>query len=138
MENKHLDTAVSILKKIHYINIATVCEDGSPWNTPVSASYDDELSFFWGSSPENTHSNNILRDSRVFITIYDSTAPEGMGEAVYMSGKAKEVGEINNAIKKYCFVPENVWVNDEAKNSDGSYKHDIRIELDIDSLRRLL
>lgn len=28
-----------IIEKIWYITIATVCEDGKPWNTPVYAAY---------------------------------------------------------------------------------------------------
>ena len=31
--------AREIVEKIIYITIATVCEDGSPWNTPVYSSY---------------------------------------------------------------------------------------------------
>jgi hypothetical protein len=68
----------------------------------------------------------------VFVTIYDSTAPEGTGEGLYIIGKAEELGpEEGAAVCKYKFTPERVWINDEAKNEDGSYKHDIRIEMDI-------
>jgi general stress protein 26 len=59
MEQRHIDSAKVILEKIHYINIATVNEDGSPWNTPVSASHDEQLNFYWGSSPDSVHSQNI-------------------------------------------------------------------------------
>lgn len=135
MEERHLKSALVILKGIRYITIATICEDGSPWNTPVSASFDTELNFFWGSSPENVHSQNIRRDVRVFVVIYDSTVPEGTGEALYMQGKADELEMIDDALTKYRFVPERVWVNDETKNEDGTYKHDIRVELNLNSLR---
>lgn len=136
MEERHLKSAVEILQKMHYINIASVCPDGSPWNTPMSVTCDSELHFHWGSSPENIHSINIRNDSRTFITIYDSTVPEGTGEAIYMSGIAKEMEKENDFMTKYVFAPERVWINDEAKNEDGSFKHDIRVELDMDSLRR--
>jgi hypothetical protein len=136
MEDRHIQSAKEILAKIHYLNIATVNEDGSPWNTPVSASHDDQLNFYWGSSPENVHSQNINRDSRVFVTLYDSTAPEGTGEGLYMLGKAEELGpEEGSSVFKYKFTPERIWINDEAKNDDGSYKHDIRVELDLVHIR---
>jgi general stress protein 26 len=136
MEEKHIVSARQILKKIHYINIATVNEDGSPWNSAVSALHDEGLNFFWGSSPDNIHSRNIRRDGRVFVTIYDSTAPEGTGEGLYMRGKAEQLNqEEGTFVCKYKFVPEELWINDEAKNEDGSYKHDIRVSLDLSTLR---
>jgi hypothetical protein len=138
MEDKHLASAVSILKKIHYLTLATVCEDGSPWNSPVSFSYDSKLTFSWGSSAENIHSENIRRDGRAFVVIYDSMAPEGTGEGMYMQGVAAELENENESIKKYHFVPSRIWINDEEKNADGSYRHDVRIELDGNKLRELL
>jgi len=136
MEARHLASAKAIIGKIHYINVATVNEDGSPWNTAVSATHDDQLVFSWGSSPDNVHSQNIRRDGRAFVTIYDSTAPEGTGEGVYLRGRAEELGpEEGTAVYAYRFIPEQAWINDEAKNGDGSYQHDIRIELPLSDLR---
>lgn len=135
MEPRHLESVLAILQKIRYINIATVCADGSSWNTPVSASYDAELNFYWGSSPDNVHSQNIRNDGRVFVTIYDSTVPEGTGEALYMRGRAEELEEIEGEVKKYRFIPAHAWINDEAKDEAGKYSHDLRIELDLNSLR---
>jgi hypothetical protein len=139
MNDRHLASAKSILGKIQYINLATVNEDGSPWNTPVSAAHDDQLNFFWGSSPDNVHSDNIRRDGRVFVTIYDSTVPEGTGEGLYLIGRAEELGpEEGTAVYKYKFTPEHAWINDEAKNEDGSYKHDIRVELELDAIKDVI
>ncbi len=138
MEERHFTSAVEILKKIHYITLATVCEDGSPWNSPVSAHFEKDFYFLWGSSPDNVHSQNIHRDGRAFVVIYDSTVPEGRGEGLYMTGTATELDNQNETIKKYRFIPSKVWINDEVKYGDGSYKHDIRIELDIEKLKQLL
>lgn len=136
MEDRHIKSAREILEKIHYINIATVNEDGSPWNTAVATSRDGQLNFYWGSSPDNIHSQNIRRDGRVFVTIYDSTVPEGTGEGLYLLGRAEELGpEEGTAVYKYKFIPEQVWINDEAKNEDGNYKHDIRVDLNLSNLR---
>lgn len=139
MEKRHLESAVSILKTIHYINIATVNEDGTPWLSPVSASFNSNLSFFWGSAPLNIHSKNIERDGRVFVVVYDSTVPEGTGEGIYMKGHASALELTGSGIaKKYQFIPQEAWINDVETNDDGSYKHDIRVELQLDELRRLL
>lgn len=139
MEDQHIKSAKEILEKIHYINVATVSEDGSPWNTAVSTSYDEQLNFYWGSSPDNVHSQNIRRDGRVFVTIYDSTVPEGTGQGLYLLGRAEELGqEEGTSVCKYKFTPQQVWINDEAKNEDGGYKYDIRIELNLSTLKDML
>ncbi len=138
MQPRHITSAVNILKSIHYINIATVCEDGSPWNTPVSASFDENLNFHWGSNPNSVHSQNIRRDSRAFVVVYDSTVPEGTGEGVYMIGKAEELENETELIKKYRFVPEKVWINDVVLDDKGAYLHDLRVELDLGQLKELL
>jgi hypothetical protein len=138
MEQRHLTSAVAILRKIHYLTVATVNEDRSPWNSVVSASFDSDLNFEWGSSPENVHSRNIRRDSRCFAIVYDSTAPEGTGEGVYMLGSAEVSGDAENALKKYRFTPIQAWINDEAKDDTGMYTHDIRVELDLEALKNAL
>jgi general stress protein 26 len=136
MEMRHIQSIKEILKNIHYITIATVCDDGSPWNSPVSASFDTDLNFYWGSSRENIHSKNISRDSRVFVVIYDSTAPEGTGEGVYMSGEATELGpeEHNPSVTKYKFSPSKFWINDVTLDEFGKYLNDVRIEINKENL----
>lgn len=46
------------------------------------------------SSPNVTHSHNILVRSEVSIVIFDSRVPVGMGQAVYISAVANELTEI--------------------------------------------
>lgn len=138
MEQRHLESAVKILKKIQYITIATVCPDGSPWNTPVAPTFDKDLVFRWGSNENSVHSQNIRNEKRVFVVIYDSTVPEGVGEGVYMKGEAEELDEFEGVLRMYRFSPHQVWINDEEKNPDGSFKNDIRVELPIEELKKLL
>jgi hypothetical protein len=47
--------------------------------------------FFWISSPEARHSRNIAARPQVSIVIFDSQAPGGAGNAVYMSADAQGV-----------------------------------------------
>jgi hypothetical protein len=138
MEARHVASAVKILKNIKYMTIATVCADGSPWNTPVAGTYNEELVFRWGSNEHSVHSQNIRSEKRVFVVIYDSTAPEGVGEGIYMKGNAKELNEYTGVLKMYCFQPDHVWINDEENNEDGSFKRDIRVELDLEELKKAL
>lgn len=158
MEDKHLTRAKEIIQKILYINIATVSKDGQPWNTPVYSAYDEDYNFFWASDQNGQHSTNIKENNKIFIVIYDSTAPEGTGEGVYILAKAYELTneeEISHALsyldgrankqkdsktrvtefqgemprRVYKAVPERVWANDDGE-INGNYI-DIRIEVDL-------
>jgi hypothetical protein len=138
MEERHLTSAVQIFKEMKYMTIATICADGSPWNTPVAPTPGKDLIFRWGSNEESTHSQNIRREKRVFVVVYDSHAPEGAGEGIYMRGEAEELDEHEGTLKMYRFTPQQIWINDEEQNEDGSFKKDIRVELNIEDLRTAL
>lgn len=138
MENRHITSATKILQNMKYMTIATVCEDGSAWNTPVAPNLKKDLTFTWGSNENSVHSQNIRKEKRVFIVIFDSHAEEGTGEGVYMKGEAEELDEHEGTLKMYRFIPQKIWINDEEKNDDGSFKKDIRIELSIEDLKRSL
>jgi hypothetical protein len=47
--------------------------------------------FFWVSSPEATHSRNIAVRPGVGIVIFNSQAPIGTGQGVYMLAVAEEI-----------------------------------------------
>lgn len=154
--------AIKVIKEIKYLNIASVCKDRKPWNTPVYTSFDKDLNFYWLSWKENQHSVNIENNENVFVTLYDSTCPEGTGFGVYMEGTAKKITSIplltkaltiaytrsNKKVKAaklfltsyprraYQFVPKRVWVN-----GDDLIKKqfvDVRHELDLDLLKKNL
>lgn len=60
-----------ILSSTEYCTIATLCEDGSPWNVPVRFAYDAEYLYF--RSPVGTmHGSNIQRDERVAMVVVDT------------------------------------------------------------------
>lgn len=151
--------AREIIAKILYITIATSTKDGIPWNSPVYSAFDESYNFYWISWLENQHSKNIKDNNQVFIVIYDSTVPEGMGKGVYIQAKAYGLDrekEIEHALsyldgrvsKKghhkisqfigtmprriYKAVPEKIWVNDEG-GINGEYI-DTREEIDLAQL----
>lgn len=78
-----------ILASTPYATIATVCKDGQPWNTPVFARWDDSLAMYWVSHKNAQHSQNIAREPRIFVVVYDSTVPEGEGLGMYLTVRAK-------------------------------------------------
>jgi uncharacterized protein YhbP (UPF0306 family) len=151
--------AAKIIKNILYINIASITPDGKPWNSPLYCAFDEHLNYYWLSWKENQHSENIRKNSSVFVTIYDSTIPASTGFGVYFEGKAYELNnpiEMLTGLRKiygrekrkprdviqflskfprrvYKFVPEKAWVNGEGE-IDGNYI-DNRTELDLDELK---
>lgn len=99
---------------------------------------------------------------KAFIVIYDSTAPEGTGEGAYLQMEVREltdetevmaakaicddrVGKAKDRdyakysgdapIRGYKATPIKAWMNDDAKNPDGTYLKDIRIEVPIEELK---
>lgn len=76
-----------------YLVLATADATGRPWSSPVYFAHIGLTEFFWVSSPEVTHSRNIAVRPEVGIAIFDSRAPIGAGQGVYMSAVAKLLGD---------------------------------------------
>jgi nitroimidazol reductase NimA-like FMN-containing flavoprotein (pyridoxamine 5'-phosphate oxidase superfamily) len=93
--------ARDILDAIKYATIATVSDDGQPWNSPVYYVYDENYTFYWASSTKSQHSQNIYANSKVFIAVYDSTIPWGAGKGVFLQAEAVEVTNASE-IAKAC------------------------------------
>ena len=83
--------ARTIIDSNMYMVLGTADESGQPWVSPVyyaSAGYKE---FYWVSSPEVRHSRNIEIHSHISIVIFNSQAPIGTGQGVYMSAIAEEL-----------------------------------------------
>jgi uncharacterized protein YhbP (UPF0306 family) len=74
-----------------YMTLGTADGSGRPWVSPVYYAHEGSERFYWVSSPEATHSRNIAARPEVAIVIFDSRAPVGRGQGVYMSALAEEL-----------------------------------------------
>lgn len=137
--------ARAIIDAISYVAIATVNENGDPWNTPVARyHFDDDYTLYWASWAENQHSKNIRCNGKVFIVVYDSTPPNNQpSQGVYIQAMAEEVTAENEAIEAakvfrndpynpsdgkeylgnkprriYRAVPQKIWVNEDGNVND--------------------
>ena len=75
----------------HYMTLGTTDPDGRPRLSPVyytPARYSD---FYWVSSPGAQHSRNLAERPEAEIVIFDSTAPAGQGEAVYIHATVRAI-----------------------------------------------
>ena len=142
------NTAKIIIKEVVYLTLATADKNGKPWCTPVFTAYNDNYEFFWASGIETRHSLNIDENPDIAATIYDSSVPEGEGQAVYMEGVAEQLNPDNNQeglkllrarcnkaeeyypldayqnetpVRIYKFTPKNFYV----LNPDGDERYDV-------------
>jgi hypothetical protein len=140
----HIDRARELLRDIHHIPIGTVNEDGTPHVSPVFLAFDDTLHGFWASSPGSLHSQNITRDPRIFLNVFDSRNGHGglflSGVAVELTDRQSiisgleqlsilkkdfdsEMGNVesymgNSTQRIYEFIPEQAWVNHSEKQGN--------------------
>lgn len=148
------ELARNILSRICYATLATATRTGLPWSSPVYTAFDHRSHFFWLSSPQARHSQNIRENSQIACVIYDSTAPEGTGTGVYIQAGAFELEEraeivlglhclfarigepppsIDYAqgaspLRVYEAVPQAMWIN--GKNEVNGVSVDTRIVVD--------
>ncbi len=83
--------ARTIIDSNMYMVLGTADESGQPWVSPVYYASAEYKEVYWVSSPEVKHSRNIAMRPQVSIVIFDSQAPIGTGQGVYMSGIAEEL-----------------------------------------------
>ena len=72
------------------MTLATADEDGRPWASPVYYASEDHTDFYWVSDPEARHSRNLAVRPRASAVVFDSQAPIGTGQAVYMALVAEQ------------------------------------------------
>ncbi|HEX6526313.1 MAG TPA: pyridoxamine 5'-phosphate oxidase family protein [Streptosporangiaceae bacterium] len=96
-------TVWDIIEASRYLVLATADAAGRPWSSPVYFAHIGFTEFFWVSSPDVTHSRNIAVRPEVGIAVFDSQAPIGTGQGVYMSAVAKllEGGETAQGIEAF-------------------------------------
>jgi Pyridoxamine 5'-phosphate oxidase len=85
-------TARAIIDANLYMVLATADGTGRPWSSPVYFAHDGYAEFLWVSAPQAAHSRNIAARPQVGIVIFDSHAPIGTGQGVYIGATAEQVG----------------------------------------------
>jgi hypothetical protein len=76
-----------------YLTLGTTEDDLRPRLSPVYFTHVGYRDFYWVSSPAARHSRNIAARPQIAIVIFDSTAPIGQGQAVYLSARASVVAD---------------------------------------------
>ena len=69
--------------------IATVNEDGMPWISPLHMVTDGNY-VYWFSQEEATHSQNIVRDGQISLSLFSPDTSKGP-TGVYINGRAERL-----------------------------------------------
>jgi hypothetical protein len=85
------EMARHVIDTNRYLTLGTTEPDGRSRLSPVYFTHVDYRDFYWVSSPAAHHSMNIAARPEIAIVIFDSTAPIGQGQAVYVSAQASVV-----------------------------------------------
>ncbi|MGH3015135.1 MAG: pyridoxamine 5'-phosphate oxidase family protein [Gaiellaceae bacterium] len=83
--------AREIIDGNRYMTLGTADESGLPWVSPVWYAPAGYRELVWVSSPEARHSRNLAARPQVAIVVFDSHAPVGSGQGVYISAVAGEL-----------------------------------------------
>ncbi len=150
-----MNKVMQILDSTIFCTLSTVCNDGSPWASPVFFVFDNNSNIYWWTDAESVHSQNLDRDNRVFITMFNPNASEKEAAGVYMEAKARileEGEELKSALALYnqraklfqltedtttgdaptrifTATPERIWLNSEGKKN--GYYIDTRCEVKL-------
>jgi nitroimidazol reductase NimA-like FMN-containing flavoprotein (pyridoxamine 5'-phosphate oxidase superfamily) len=158
------EKAAQIIRENIYAAVATSSTLGEPWNSPVYAVPDAQLNFYWASGLASQHSQNIAANPQVFLAIFDSAAPWGQGEGVFIQATAADVVDLDEITKAcelrkarvpeakhvspddfsgddrprriYRAIPQKIRVSHDGKIN--GFFVDQRAAVDLMSLRRLL
>lgn len=92
MNQQDLGTvAKAIIDSNMYMVLGTADEFGQPWVSPVYYASSGYKEFYWVSSPEVRHSLNIALHPQISIVVFNSQAPIGTGQGVYMLAVAEQL-----------------------------------------------
>lgn len=83
--------ARTIIDSNVYMTLGTADATGRPWVSPVYYACAGYTEFYWVSSPEATHSRNVAARPQIGIVVFDSRAPVGTGQGVYMTAIAEQL-----------------------------------------------
>ncbi|MES2931391.1 MAG: pyridoxamine 5'-phosphate oxidase family protein [Patescibacteria group bacterium] len=100
----NVQVAKNIIRETIYAVLGTASSDGMPWISPVFFAYDDSFNIYWVSNKDSLHSQLLRENPEVAITIFDSRAVEGEGDAVYMRARVEELAEkedIENGVRVF-------------------------------------
>ena len=96
----------TIVRASSYMTLATADPTGRPWASPVWFASTDCQEFFWVSSPQTRHSQNLAVRPELAISIFDSHQVPYTSQGVYVAaiGEAVPESELDAGLEVYSGV----------------------------------
>jgi uncharacterized protein YhbP (UPF0306 family) len=92
MSKSELETlAREIIKNNIYLTLGTA--DKVPWVAPLFYCVSDNFTFYFISQLDSLHTKQMLKNSKVAFSIFDSHAEEGKGTGVQATGNVQLIRE---------------------------------------------
>jgi len=116
------EVAWEILIDNQFMTLAT-CLNDDPWAAPVWYAIDNQCNLYFVSSPSSKHCQNIHKNSKVSVAIFDSTLMPGFVDGLQIFGRASRIDDNDiYGIGKYFW--EKRWSGDSKKIDDYIESHD--------------
>jgi hypothetical protein len=105
-ETDPLSAFEAIVRASSYMTLATADPQGRPWASPVWFASTDCRQFFWVSSPQARHSQNLAARPELAISIFDSRQAPYSGQGIYVSaiGESLPEPEVDAGLEVYSGV----------------------------------
>ena len=95
--------AQKILRDNMYLSLST-CAQNKPWIAPLFYRVGNNNELYFASQPTSIHCQNIRKNPKVALAIFDSHQKEGTGVGIQAAGKAEMLdarSQILEALKHY-------------------------------------
>lgn len=95
------DQVKQLLDDINIGTLATICQDGRPWATPIHVAYDERW-LYWFSREQAVHSQNITFQPLISLVLPQTNTQQGL-QGLYLQSSAEKVSpeERHKAIAAY-------------------------------------
>ncbi len=84
------ENALQIIKESTYMTLAT-SSDNTPWACALFFGVDSDYNFYFVFSCQSMHVQNVLKNRKVALTIFDSHAISGHANGVQISGTCERL-----------------------------------------------
>ena len=101
----------AFLARQTHMTIAVICSDGTPWAVPVHVQKWDGGTLEWESSIDSLHSQAILAEPRIAISMYELTAGGQNEFGFYVKAHAQKVADVPNQRARYQATIDAAWIN---------------------------
>lgn len=106
------------LNRTQVMALSTIGPEGS-WTCPVGFKYTDKLELSFVSMLNTKHVQNILKDNRVSVAIFNIPGSDGGSLGLQIKGTARDLGDNNGKDwHHFSITPEEVWCYDSRVYSE--------------------